>query len=478
MTWGDFAVFRAVLSAMAGGLVLAGCAHLGITSDTPLSQAQSVNRLMDAHPGDNFHIVLIHGIGTSDRTTWDGFRARLCQHLAGRCASPAPKGRTSEQLILSPHAPPANFLGNRIWPSDAEWNGSQPFVDHYIFKLNGGRHLIVDEINWWPLVLAFKCQFIVPDETALVGPARANISNCAKHDDVHFPWLSQGTANALLATHPISGGAPWANASLKTGVLDWGISDAVLSLGTLKGLLRETVRCSFADIAEFNWDQFGGSAPGPQTAVPLTYVCGQGYSAASPPQSPSKTRFVIISHSLGAFLLMDTFAAAAADANYYRQPGSDSCRMNTAATLSELHTTGQNPEEAAARSRNAQSFCLILTSSDHLYFFANQFALLELARAQGLSSFAIEPTSGLAACADALSLWAGCGNLATGEKQIVAFSDPGDLLTFKVPKIRGATVINVYTHNAPVWLGAIELPTSAHANYITSDDVLKIVFGN
>ena len=31
------------------------------------------------------------------------------------------------------------------------------------------------------------------------------------------------------------------NANLKTQILDWGISDAVLSLGTMKVLLRRTV---------------------------------------------------------------------------------------------------------------------------------------------------------------------------------------------------------------------------------------------
>lgn len=477
MTRGSLAAVRKVICAMAGGLVLAGCAHVGITSDPPHAQAQSVNSLMNAHPGDDFHIVLIHGIGTSDRTTWDGFRQRLCQHLAGWCASSSPQGPISEQLILSPHAPAANFLGTSIWPTDAEWDGSQPFVDHYIFKLKSGRHLIVDEINWWPLALAFKCQFIVPDETALVGPNKGNINICAMHGDgIHFPWFSEGTANSLLAIHPMSGGAPWVNASLKADVLDWGISDAVLSLGTLKGLLRETVRCSFADIAGFNWDQFGGTT-GTQTAVPLTYVCGHD-SPTSPGQPPSKARFVIISHSLGAFLLMDTFATAAADARFYRQGGADNCRPNTKATLSDLQTTGGTAAEAAIRSRNSQSFCLILTNSNYLYFFANQFALLELARAQGLSDFASKTTTGPVACGDALSLWAGCGIHPTGEKQIVAFSDPGDILTFKVPKITGANVINFYTHNAPVWFGAVESPLPAHMNYMTNDDVLKIVFGN
>lgn len=465
-----------LVRALAAVLVLTGCANVEITSDTPLSDVRTVNQLMDGQRSD-FHIILIHGIRASDRNSWVGFRKLVCRHLADPCLSPTPTGPITERLLLNAQAPNANFLGTPIWPTDKEWNGSQPFVDHYIYELKSGRHLIVDEINWWPLAFAFKCQFIVGSDTALVGSYKDNIETCAQKDDTHFPWFSEATEKALLATRPLSGGSPHVNGLLKSDILDWGISDAVLALGTAKTLLRETVRCSFSDVASFDRRASENETSVVASTVRPNYPCGAQEEPVTLAQPPSKVRFVIISHSLGAFLLMDTFATAAADAVYYQQPGEDSCRTNTGASLSELRSTGLSDRTAQIRSRNSQALCFILGNSAHLYFFANQFALLELARAQGLSDYSVGPVTGSPACTDALSLWAGCGSN-YDKKQIVAFSDPGDILTFQVPKIRGATVVNAYTHNATDWLGLFESPGAAHDNYITSESVLKVVFGN
>jgi hypothetical protein len=426
---------------------------------------------MHDEPGD-FHIVLVHGMRTSDRNTWVGFRALLCQHVADPCLS-APERPITQRLVLSAQAPNANFLGTPVWPTYDSWIHGQPFIDHYIYQLKSGRRLILDEINWWPLVFAFKCQFLVAEDTTLAGTDKDNIGNCAKADDPYFPWFNGDEKNTLLATWPVSGGAPVLNGALKTQILDWGISDAVLALGTLKSLLRETIRCSFSDIAEFDRRVATNAPLTVSTAGGPNYVCGTQNEAAKFAGAPSGARFVLISHSLGAFILMDTFAAAAADAKQYPQQ-EDNCRTYTTAPLTELRTQGLSPQEASRRSRNSQALCLILGNSNNLYFFANQFALLELGRAQGLT----EERAGLisSACTDALSLWAGCG-LTPGLKQIVAFSDPGDILTFRVPKIPGATVINVYTHNSTDWLGLFESPEAAHVNYITGDKILGIVFG-
>jgi len=57
---------------VASWLVLTPCAQAGVTSDTPLKDVRKVNTLIGEHLGDDFHIVLIHGIRTADRTTWDG----------------------------------------------------------------------------------------------------------------------------------------------------------------------------------------------------------------------------------------------------------------------------------------------------------------------------------------------------------------------------------------------------------------------
>ena len=450
-------------------------AHAQMAADHPLSEVRTVGRLLDEHPKDDLHIVLIHGIRTADRKTWDEFRLLLCAHLGDRCAKTI-SIRTTDRLVLQADPPRADYFGQEVWADDgpsvpnrhdaeAKWRGSQPFVDHYLVGLKDGRHLFIDEINWWPLVLAFKCQFVVPTDADLVGPDKDNIATCAADDDVHFPWLTRSHQADLMGIHPISGGAPWLNGVLKNQIMDWGISDAVLSLGTLKSWLRKTVRCAFNDIATETTSDFGG----PGSSQDRTVTCDDYERSGGASPRPSG-QFALISHSLGAFLLMDTFAAAAADSHEYPQLGADQCRVSVGPdALPKADDTG---EFAAEISRGSQSLCLVLAESGQLYFLANQFPLLELARTQFYRS-----SDHRSSFESALKLWAHIGSAVSEQKQIVAFSDPGDILTFKVPPIDGAKVINAYPHNAFRWFGIMEWPPSAHVNYLTKKEVLSVVFG-
>jgi hypothetical protein len=450
------------------GLMLAAlplAARAELASDRPLADARTINALLSAHPGDEFHIVLVHGIRTSDRTTWSGFRGKLCEHLAAphRCAAPAPTGPVTEKLVLRAKRPAGNFLGTPIWSSDEAFWGSLPFVDHYTYQLEDGRSLVLDEVNWWPLALALKCQFLVRDETDLVGANAENITNCTAIDALHFGWFDTATAQQLLAARPSSGGAPVVNRKLKTDILDWGISDAVLSLGTMKGLLRETIRCSFDDIL---LPERRSYAEGP--AATGAYQCLQA-APESAPRGAHKS-FVMVSHSLGSFLLLDTFAAAAGNASYGAPE--DPCRqLVQRSTFAFRAPVAAGPEEAARTRPFDQSLCVALSSSSNLYFLANQFSLLELGRAQGLDA-SVE----YANVKDALSLWAGSPG-ADAPRQLMAFSDPGDLLTFKVPAMAPAEVYNVFPHNDFSWFGLVEWPMTAHTRYLTNDRVLRVIFG-
>jgi hypothetical protein len=443
-------------------LLLTACAEM--RADRSLSSARTINALMDDHAQDEFHIVLVHGIRTADRNTWVNFRGKLCEHLAKphRCANLSPSGPTTEKLLLGGWPKEANVLGDPIWPSEDAWAGSQPFVDHYAYQLENGQRLILDEVNWWPLALALKCRFLVKDDTDLVGFNQANVTNCTQLDAFHFGWFSKDDADALKASIPQSGGAPILNRGLKTDILDWGISDAVLSLGTMKDLLRKTIRCGFDDILVP--EQRTPSPPG----LPYgTYDCDK--AADSSPTRGAGKSFVMVSHSLGSFLLLDTFAAAAGNAYYGKRE--DPCGQLVQASSYKVALAPSN--HAASFD---QSLCAALNASSNLYFFANQFPLLELGRAQGLTG----GDEG-ANIKDALSLWAGSSGPGVElPRQVLAFSDPGDLLTFKVPKIgagQPADIYNAYPENDVRWLGVVERPDTAHTGYSTNDKVLKVMFG-
>ena len=67
----------------------------------------------------------------------------------------------------------------------------------------------------------------------------------------------------------------------------------------------------------------------------------------------------------------------------------------------------------------------------------------------------------------------------TGKLNLVAFSDPNDLLTYTLERERyaglGVEVVNVLVSNAPTWLGLLERPDHAHANYLLNPDVARMV---
>lgn len=58
----------------------------------------------------------------------------------------------------------------------------------------------------------------------------------------------------------------------------------------------------------------------------------------------------------------------------------------------------------------------------------------------------------------------------------MAWSDPSDVITFRVPKIGDVDVVNLYVHNARRWFGLFESPTDARADYAKNKDVLRVMF--
>jgi hypothetical protein len=69
-------------------------------------------------------------------------------------------------------------------------------------------------------------------------------------------------------------------------------------------------------------------------------------------------------------------------------------------------------------------------------------------------------------------------NDATAQRKIevIAFSDPSDLLTWRVPKLRDVDVVNLYVQNALHLFWVFESPTKAHDNYAKNKDVIRVMF--
>lgn len=204
------------------------------------------------------------------------------------------------------------------------------------------------------------------------------------------------------------------NRKLKNGLLDWGFSDAVLALGPLRTYLLDGIQ---------------------QLILKSVAVSPEG-SREGPLTPRDKQEYVIVSHSLGSYLIF-----AALD-------------INPATPKTPLV---QNSGDA---------FAMILARTSSAYFFANQLRLLELANLDATddkNSVTHLEAWGRLRCEYVKSQPGSMGTCA--RPQIVALNDPSDLLTWTVPELTTIEVHNVVAKNARHWLWLIESPTKAHDNY-------------
>jgi hypothetical protein len=66
----------------------------------------------------------------------------------------------SRQYLDVGSLPAATYLDQPIWESDDEWRASRPFVDRYVVTRSDASPIVIDEVNWWPLLFPPKCRLI------------------------------------------------------------------------------------------------------------------------------------------------------------------------------------------------------------------------------------------------------------------------------------------------------------------------------
>jgi hypothetical protein len=317
------------------------------------------------------------------------------------------------------------YMGRQVWNTPEEWHAAAPFVVHYKLARTTGRTIYLDELNWWPLMLPLKCRQIVASDAHLAGPAEQLIKTCSTREAdpqvpgrfISYDWISADEARQLL-TQPKR--AARINGSLKSGTMDWGFTDAVASLGPMRDLLVEGIRQLILK------------------AVVDSPVTTKNLTASSLLSPVPDQDFVIVSHSLGSYLI---FAA-----------------------LSVNEKDRQTPVLMQA----AVAYMQLLRQTALVYFFANQVRMLELANLED------SPTDnfvshledwGKLRCDYEKSALGADPNAPCRLPKIVALSDPSDLLTWRVPKLTTVDVQNVYVKNGIHWFWLLENPMRAHLNY-------------
>jgi hypothetical protein len=400
------------------------------------------------------HILYVHGMGIETAKHSHGeqdfevsqeFRTNFCQVI--RCLTKAgePKGgeflgrHYADQAAFNFKEGPPPLLypgdqllypGGYLWkpsPANEEWHAAAPFVDHYKLVRKNGTPIYVDEINWWPLILSAKCRRIVDAEVPLIDIDKKHFATCAANsvkdkdpDPNHqgrfksFAWITDNPKHDAKWPEPAV-----INRALKHDILDWGFADALLAVGPMHRYLIEGIR----------------------EVVLESLKEAEDSQQKHPEQTPE---FVVVSHSLGSYLMFSGLDLRDDDPNAKNHP--------------EWIT----------------DFEKLLGMTSRAYFMANQVRLLELANLDDTKNGDLIKH---------LRTWADARQAAhQPTPQIIAWSDPDDLLTWKVPDLghdvpgsngNYVTVDNRPSQNAWRWFWLLESPEGAHTKYDKNKHVLR-----
>jgi hypothetical protein len=447
---------------------LAGTQSIGDTVNTSDAAAHHTMRargLTRTAAPQPIHILYMHGInqvGAGDSTE---LRKAICRYIHECTVTPL--GRIYAEGPFAVHAPPPNFayMQQPIWSTADDWSASAPFIDRY--QITGGSHvpIVLEEINWWPIVYPIKCRSLIAQDAQLTGPVKLQLNICAaapngtQPDPDHpgryrqYQWIASSEA-ADLAHIPRH--ASFGNRDLKSNLMDWGFADAVLALGPTQQILYAGIR---------------------ELLIQSLQSAGVDLSTANPQDSGPE--YFFITHSLGSYLALATL-----DSDWLGAKGAE---------LPQFAETDQQKSAANYFSAHTAGF----------YFLANQIELLELARVAPLDPQSTPPcpvsTTSEASATEAtssattptgpaapasISHWQ-CQrqiyllqrSTASPKPQIIAWSDPNDLLSWYVPAIAGVHVVNLSVRNAAFRIPPFLVsPTGAHANYAENRTILRTIF--
>ena len=391
----------------------------------------------------SIHILYMHGInqvGAGDSLL---LRRGICKYL-GECTVTSLGRMYADGPFAVDSAPPTlAYMGDRIWKSQEEWSASAPFVDRYQIRGKGHTPILLDELNWWPLAYPLKCKWLIAHDSLLTGPSKTQLSICDTPTTpdpaqpkryLSYQWIKASEASDL---NRISRQATILNRSLKSGLMDWGFADAVMALGPMEEVLSAGIR-------------------------ELLIKSLQPSATMQTSEAGADEEVFFVTHSLGSYLSL-----IALDDDFLGPQDPE---------LSNFQITPEQRQAADYFSAHTEGF----------YFLANQIALLQLARVSASTSGDASPCPSASdgeSLPSSIAHWRCERELYLKQRasavpgpQIVAWSDPNDLLSWEVPKIEGVHVVNIPVRNSgftiPPW---IESPTAAHANYAKNREVLRLI---
>ena len=390
------------------------------------------------------HILYVHGInqiGAGDSLL---LRKGICKYLGECTVTNLGRVYADGPFAVDSDPPTLALSGKHIWKSKDEWSASAPFIDRYEMNGKGHTPIVLDEFNWWPLAYPLKCKWLIGRDALLTGASKPQLSVCAASttpDPAHskrylsYQWIENSEASEL---NHVKRRAKVLNRSLKNGLMDWGFADAVMALGPMGDVLSAGIR-----------------------ELLIKSLQPPVKDASTPPAKVDAEVF-FVTHSLGSYLSL-----IALDTDLLGSNNPD---------LSGFQMTPEQKQAADYFSAHTAEF----------YFLANQIALLQLAWVSSSTEHDAGPcpsASGERSVPGSIEHWL-CkrdtylkdGASVAPMPQIIAWSDPNDLLSWEVPQIDGVHVVNITVRNSGFKLPPlVESPTAAHANYAKNREILRMI---
>ncbi len=448
---------RQILIAIALIVGMAGKAH---AQGEEATIGDALRRAAAEHR--SVHIIYVHGIRQNLPGSSLQLRQSVCKYLGlTSCKDPGAPGKREYAeyggFAVDSRRPPLTYMGKPVWQNDEEWHASAPFVVHYVIKGNAGPSMVVDEFNWWPITLSLKCREIVAREARAAGSINSLIDFCSQptqrfEQTRHYEsynWIPRDQAGKLKKIRPQSA---LLNRLLKNSILDWGISDAMMAVGSANSIFMESMRQLILKSVRFREDGTESDDWRQQETSGRTI----------------DREFFMVSHSLGSYLV---FSILNSDASGALRAGARPVEDGSGAAT----------EDAAVR--------YVLERTPQAYFFANQIPIIELAELQrsnegeslrnsapeGAQDDEVPLMNGWRSLRESFNKQLSGEQSTPGVPRVVAWSDPSDMLSWHLPSdhqlFENQDVFNSWWH----WI--IANPEKAHDGYDSNKKVIRAMFG-
>jgi Protein of unknown function (DUF2971) len=396
------------------GAMLSGCASVAVDPDRHFQGlGDIVTELSDKGTLDVF---LVHGMAAQTEPNYAKLIAQLQKRMGLKWVSDDPERKLADQRL-----PEIRLRDQLLFKTLPEWSAAAPTLRVERYRTSSGRTVNLYLLDYWSMLARIKCRYIVGNDTKLLGSS--TISDYCDTMGFSRSWPRLSAAPASI------------NKAIKVGIMEWGLADAIIVSSELRQINREAVAeamgIELAEALALDSDNTGTLRPS-----------GIRVDLVRRLSEKNDLRFAVISESLGSYVILDALGSASRQV----QPPLESTGGLTADERED-----RMPAEAVA-----------ICGASQIHMFANQVPLLRLSE---ITVDRRAGPSGRGLAADALeycdkfdrNIGKKPGTPGFAARQIVAYHDPSDLLTYYLsdpPEAEGANnrITNVVVPFAKTWI--------------------------